>query len=436
MKTKELREKRAALAKQANELLEKAHQESRNLSTEETQTFDKIHADIDLMKADIDRQEKQERINAEMAARAETATFDNPHEPAITEEQRNAALRSWAIAEKVDISDEDAAHATRCGFNPRKKEVSFRLSRKAPKSIKELREKRAQGDTGFYTSGSAGGYTVQYGFVAELEEALLAYGGVRNVATVMRTQSGNPLPWPTVNDTGNVGVRLSENTQVTEQDTTFGQLTFGSYKYSSKEILVSVELLMDEGINLEEYFGRALGIRIGRAQAIDFTTGTGSGQPGGVVTGANLGRTGATGQTTSITYADIVDLEHAVDPAYRPDSSWMMHDTTLRALKQLMDNYGRPLWMAGVAVGEPDTLLGHKYTINQQMPVMAANAKSLLFGHFSKYVVRDVGDVALLRLNERYADLHQVAFLAFARADGQLLDAGTHPIAYYANSAT
>ena len=67
---------------------------------------------------------------------------------------------------------------------------------------------------------------------------------------------------------------------------------------------------------------------------------------------------------------------------------------------------------------------------------MAANAKSILFGDFTRYYVRIVLGMQLMRLVERYADALQIGFLAFMRADGNLLDAGTHPIVYYSNSAT
>ena len=52
----------------------------------------------------------------------------------------------------------------------------------------------------------------------------------------------------------------------------------------------------------------------------------------------------------------------------------------------------------------------------------------MLFGDFSKYHIRDVMEVRLVRLDEVYAEYAQVAFLAFSRHDGLLLDAGTHPI--------
>jgi HK97 family phage major capsid protein len=67
---------------------------------------------------------------------------------------------------------------------------------------------------------------------------------------------------------------------------------------------------------------------------------------------------------------------------------------------------------------------------------MAADAKSVLFGDFSKFVIRDVRGFTLVRLDERYADYHQVGFLAFLRTDSDLLDAGTHPIKHYVNSSS
>jgi HK97 family phage major capsid protein len=83
-----------------------------------------------------------------------------------------------------------------------------------------------------------------------------------------------------------------------------------------------------------------------------------------------------------------------------------------------------------------DTLLGYPLVINQDVASMAANAKSILFGDFSKYKVRRVLDIMVLRLVERYADFGQVGFLCFSRYDGNLIDAGTHPIQFYQNSAT
>jgi HK97 family phage major capsid protein len=294
------------------------------------------------------------------------------------------------------------------------------------------RELRAQG----VATGAAGGYLVPEGFRNTLIETMKFYSSVREVAEVINTSSGQTLPWPTNDDTANVGAILAENTQMTEQDMTIGQGELGAYMYTSKMVRVSFQLLQDSVFNLDAFLARKLGERIGRAQNAHFTTGTGSSQPLGIQTNATTGKTGASGQTTTVTYDDLVDLIHSVDPAYRAaDSRFMMNDATLGAARKLKDDQNRPLWEPSVQAGVPDRLLGYGLSVNNNMPVMAASAKSILFGDFRRaYVIRDVLGVQLLRLTERYADYLQVGFAAYARTDATLQDAGA--VKAYANPAS
>jgi HK97 family phage major capsid protein len=422
---KALREKRSHLAKQAEGILTKATGESRALTAEEQSQFDKIHAEVDSLKSMIDAIERQDAVNEELETDVEREA--PPGEP--SQEQRSQALKTWLLASAMPASAEQRNLAGRCGIDLGRTELNLRFAPKAPRTVAEARA-LSVGTT------TVGGYTVPQGFQRTLEEALLAYGAMRENATVLRTDSGSDLPFPTVNDTAQKGALLAENTAASEQDVAFGQLILQAYKYSSKMVRVSVELLQDSAFNLEEYLGRALGERIGRITNEHFTTGDGSSKPNGIVTASTLGKTGANGQTTSVTYADLVDLLHSVDPAYRSNAVWMMHDTTVKAIKKLVDSQGRPLWASGIDVKEPDTILGHRFIVNNDCPVMAASAKSVLFGAVDKYLIRDVSDIQLVRLNERFGELHQIGFLAFYRGDGDLLDAGTHPVKYYANSAS
>lgn len=295
---------------------------------------------------------------------------------------------------------------------------------------------RAQG-----TGTTAGGYFVPQGFRNRIVETLKDFGQVRNVAEVITTETGNDLPWPTVNDTANVGAILAENTQVTEQDVVLGQATLGAYVYTSKLVRVSLQLLQDSAFNLEEWLPRKLGERIGRATNAHFTTGTGTGQPDGVVTSATAGKTGATGQTVTVIYNDLVDLVHSIDPAYRnARSRFMAHDLSFAVIRKIRDDsggsgLGRPIWEPSIQVGEPGSLLGYPLVANNDMPVMAASAKSILFGDFrAYYVIREVLGIQQLRLEERYADFLQVGFLAFMRTDGTAQD--TNAVKAYVNSAT
>ena len=55
---KELREKRANLAKQAQELLDRATAEKRELNAEESVSFDKFHGEIESLRGQVERIEK------------------------------------------------------------------------------------------------------------------------------------------------------------------------------------------------------------------------------------------------------------------------------------------------------------------------------------------------------------------------------------------
>lgn len=289
------------------------------------------------------------------------------------------------------------------------------------------------------TTGSQGGYGVQSDVAATLVDALKAFGGVREVATVINTEMGNPLSFPTSDGTSETGELIGENTTATAADPSFGTVAVNAYKFSSKIIAVPFELLQDAQIDVEAFVNSRAVTRIGRITNTYFTTGTGSAQPGGIVTGATSGKVGTTGQTLTVIADDLIDLVHAVDPAYRAGNvGFMLNDASLKIIRKLKDTAGRPIFIPGydgLGVAMPDTLLGYKVTLNQDIAVMAANAKSILFGDFSKYIVRDVMGATLFRFDDSaYVKLGQIGFLMWARAGGNLTD--TAAVKYYQNSAT
>jgi HK97 family phage major capsid protein len=59
----------------------------------------------------------------------------------------------------------------------------------------------------------------------------------------------------------------------------------------------------------------------------------------------------------------------------------------------------------------------------------------VLFGKMNAYKVRRVRQLVILRLTERFAETRQEGFIAFERADGNLLNAGTMPIKYLQQKA-
>lgn len=289
------------------------------------------------------------------------------------------------------------------------------------------------------TTGSEGGYTVQSDVAARLIDALKAYGGMRSVAEVITTEMGNPLSFPSSDGTSEIGELIAENATATAADPTFGTVAVNAYKFSSKIVAVPFELLQDSQIDIEAFVNNRLVTRIGRITNQMFTNGTGVSQPRGVVVGASSGKVGTTGQTATVIYDDLIDLIHSVDPAYRaaPGVGFMMNDASLKVIRKLKDSQNRPIFLPGYELNNsmPDTLLGYNVTINQDVATMAANARSILFGDFRKYIIRDVMQATLFRFTDSaYAKLGQVGFLMWARSGGNLTD--TAAVKYYQNSAT
>ena len=275
-------------------------------------------------------------------------------------------------------------------------------------------------------TNTAGGYLVPVIFQEELVKSLKAWGPMLDpgVTRVLTTATGAAITFPTMNDTANVGSLIAENTQVSLSELAFGTKTIDAFKYTSGVVLVSDELLQDAVLDVEAIIRDAMAERIGRIGNTHLTTGDGSSKPNGIITAATAVNAA---DDVTITFDDLIELEHSVDPAYRSDPSckWMFNDSTLKALRKLKDLEGNYIWQpADVKGGAPATILNYGYSVNQAMASIAASAKPVAFGAFNKYIVRMVKEFAIKRLVERYADYGQVGFIGFTRLDGELLDTG------------
>jgi HK97 family phage major capsid protein len=283
------------------------------------------------------------------------------------------------------------------------------------------------------TTGSEGGFTVDSEVATSVLDALKAYGGMRTVSTVIQTSGTGAMSFPTSDGTAEEGEIIAENADATDLDIAFGTIGLPVYKFSSKVVAVPFELLQDSNVDIEAFVRNRLSTRLGRVTNRMFTVGTGTAQPNGVITAATIGVTAAnaTSQVTAVTYDSLVNLQHSVDPAYRDQGNtrWMFNDTTLRELRKIKDDQARPIFVPGYESGNPegapDRLLGAPITINQHMANMAASARSIAFGDFSHYHIRDVMAVEMFRFTDSaYTKKGQVGFLAWMRSGGNLVDVG------------
>lgn len=395
-KLQTLLEERTSIWEEMKTHLDAEDSEGRGAYDKAEKRFDSLTEEIEKIERFANRSEKIEKVD-----RSDVVLLNADEQ---TEDERSAqyreAFETYVMRGMAEL-DKEQRDVLRSGL---------------------VDEKRAQG----IGTTTAGGYLVPEGFRAQIVERMKDYGSVQSVATVLNTSTGAALPWPTNDDTGNVGALLAENTQATEQDLVLGTAQLGAYKYTSKIVRVSLEFLQDvDWMDSEDFLRRKFAERLGRIHNQHFTTGTGTAQPQGIVTGATSGVTAASG--TAITADELIDLQHSVDRAYRMNGEFMLSDVALKSLRKLKDANGLYLFQPNTQAGVPAQLAGSPYVINSDMAAPAVGVKSVLFGDFlAGYVIRLVKAFELIRLNERYADFGQVGFIAFDRADGVVQDSNAY----------
>jgi HK97 family phage major capsid protein len=413
MSLTELNEKRGRLVAQAREALDEIKKNTDEARAAELDArHDAIMADFDKVEKQIEREQKLADIEKRL-------------------EERAAADR----AKKRPNGGDNEQRGQEEGNKPEYREVFYRflsvgadMGELEPEERAILRagiakdaEKRAQ-----TTSSTAGGYTVPTELENFIIRSMKAWGPMydEDICTVISTSSGNPLKIPTVDDTAVTAEAHTEGTALTDdggKDATFGQKSLDAYVYDTEFVRFSMELAQDSIFSMESLLGSLLGERLGRIANLQLTTGDGTGDPNGVVTASSLGKTAAA--TTAVTYDEIIDLIHSVDPAYRqsPKVRFMFNDLTLSAIRKLKDGDGKYIWTAGdVQGGVPGTLLGFRYSINQAMPAMTTGLKPIVFGDLGKYFVRKVGAPVIGVLRERFWP--DLGIAGYIRLDGELGD--------------
>ena len=389
MKNIELRGQRAELIKGATAIVDAAQKEGRSLNAEEKSKFDAMEADARSIKDQIDIIERTAEMKKELAANAEVR--------------------------------EAAPKATRKGaFEKYLRNGMGALNSNERSMMAELRGTSTQ----IAGTDSLGGFLVPQDFSNELDMATLFTGEVERLAKKLNTAGGALLDYPTINDTATDAGLISEAASVTVQDMTFANAQLSAYNYAS-QVRVSMQLLQDNAFDLNAFLAEAMGERIARATNAAFTTGTGSSQPQGIITGATLGNTAAS--ATAIAADDILDLIHSIDPSYRnkPTFGLMANDSVISVIRSLGLGSANdfPIFIPSMEAGQPDKLFGFNLYYNNDMAsAITTGQKTLLAADFSKFVVRSAGGVQMVRLNERYMDELEVGFVSYARKDAKVLD--------------
>ena len=384
----ELRSKRNALWEQTKAFLEKHRGENGLVEASAVETYNKMASDVQALGAEIERLEQQAAVDAALAAptskpvtNAPTGVNDRKSEtnPTATDEYKNAF---WNM-----VRNKGDQFAVRNAL-----------------SVGEDTE---------------GGFTVPDEFERRLIQALEENNIFRQMATVIKTNSGT-RKIPIANDTMEAQW-IDEGEEIPETDTKFGQTTLSAYKLGTM-IKISNELLHDSAFDLASYIAARFGVAMGNAEERAFFTGDGDKKPLGILDetgGAELGVTAAS--QTAITFDEIFDLYYSLKSPYRRNAQFVCNETILLQLMKLKDKNENYLWKPSLDIAKPDTLLGRPIRTSSFMPGIAKGERVLLFGDLKHYWVADRQNRTFRRLNELYARTDQVGFLTTQRVDGRLI---------------
>jgi HK97 family phage major capsid protein len=414
----EIREARASIKTQLDDLYNRAEKEKRPMTDDEDRQFNSWYEDL-----------------TKLNARMETM-------------QKAADLRSLHVGDQEPIAKPDKADPKKAyeeafraylwgGMSNLDQAQKMLLANNAQSGIVKAANVTPQ----YGSSATLGGYTIPEGFSNELEMRMKWYGGMLQAARMYRTETGNPIPWPTMDDTGNTGAWLNDEASPTiaEQNLTFGQKKLEAWTVHSKIVPISIQLLQDSYFDLVGELTGLFAERLGRVINTGLTTGDNDEKPNGIVTALTAGgRVINAADDVTISRADLIDVMFHVDKAYqnRPNSAYMFHNSTLAAILKLSNGTGddRPLWQPSMREGEPDRINGVPYWINNDMGEIGKGLYSIIYGDFSKYVYRIVGNPGVFRMDEKYIEKLHYAYLAFMRVDGECLQENAFAILRHPNT--
>lgn len=349
--------------------------------------------------------------------------------------RRNDAYNAPANAPYVDTS-------TKVDDGLEKAYEAYLRTGSPNSDISGLKVANAQGEG----TGAAGGYLVPPGFRQKIVERMVSFGGFAAEAETITTSTGNPLEYPTLDDTANTGEITAESAPAEGgADLVFGDVTLGAYKYTSggKDDLplrVPVELAQDSAFDVQALVSRALGTRIARGQAPHWVTGTGVGQPKGIMS-ASLTADRSLDTDDTPDYEDLVRFQDLLDEAYEPNAKWLMRKSTWTALRLIVDMNGRPIVQSsteGISGKPVKRLLGSEVILDPAVPAISSSADThiMAYGDFREsYVIRRVASLVIVVNPYSRAHNGEIEYTAWERADGNIQNRHSYVIMNNASAA-
>lgn len=385
MTLQEMIEKRKKLWNDMKGVLDKAKAEGRSMTGEELTKYNAMEKDLDDLEGTIKAEERAQDLEKRFA------------EPA----RPNPAIQ---------MIGGEGGEGRALGKDSEEYRQMFRKVVAGRNDIEQLRSMH------IHTDSDAGVALVPTNLAKMMIDNTANFNVMRGLATVMTLGANTEIPFVASHGSASW---IDEEGDFAESDDKVDKKIIKAYKVGTL-MKISNELIKDNIFNLENYTSQEFGRRVGEKEETAFVAGDGTGKPRGFMLDATLGTTSAAG--TALVLDEVIDLYHAVERQYRKVGTWLMNDSTIKAVRKIKDKNDQYIWQPGATAGAPDTLFGRPLETSNDMDEIGAGKKVMAFGDFKQYYIVDREDIYFQILKEVYATKGQVGFLAYKRVDGRLMD--------------
>lgn len=249
-----------------------------------------------------------------------------------------------------------------------------------------------------------------------LAEAVERSTVMRNGASIVTTSGGEPIDFTVITGRAAAGI-VGENGLIPESEPTSVQRSVGAYKYAFASI-VSSEFIADKALDLVGFLVGDAGPAIGEGMGQHFLTGTGTGQPKGILVAAPAATAAYTSTDDGATVSDAyIDLYYELPSSYRQNAVYVVSDLTAAKMRKLKATDGTYLWQTSLVAGAPDMFNGKPVVTDSGIP-----DDKVLFADLSKYRVRMAGALRVERSVDFKFLNDQIVYRFIQRADGLLVD--------------
>lgn len=375
---KSLIEQRADLVQEMNDLTNTAETEKRAFTPEEDAKFDELEGKVKTLDTTI---EKMERA-------------------------RSLKMKGAKKNEKEDLTEKEQAE---------KEERAFANYIRSCCGEQVLETRAGEQNLTMGNNGAIIPTTIANRIINTVRDICPIYAK----ATIYHVNGTLKIPvWGKANTTHGIKVGYQEEfTEIIADSGKFSSIDLSGYLVGALT-LIGKTVVNNAQVDVVSFIVTEMAKEIAAFIEKELLIGT-SGKAQGAL---DVDNTVETASATAITMDDLITVQASVKQAYQKNACWVVNSATFTAFRKLKDGNNRYLLQDDITGEFPYRLLGKPVYVSDNMPVVAAGTKPVLYGDLSGLSVNVRENVQIQVLQEKYATQHAVGVVAWLELDSKVSD--------------